>query len=215
MNESPIRPPIRTMKPLWLLFLVFAAPVMAAWFLYLNPQYLPSGRTNRGELIESLVSLPSQVLIRDSMGREIDRSSHLEGRWTLVVLARSPCDQSCRAQLQLIRQVRLALGESRFSVERLLMQIGEESNFAASLKDSLADLDGVYLASIRGPLAETFLSQLGDEASSVGRIYILDPMGRLMMRYAFNAPAKDLLKDMERLLKASKNWIKGAQYGHR
>lgn len=215
MNESPKLPPTRTMKPLWLLFLVFAAPVMAAWFLYLNPQYLPSGRTNRGELIESLVLLPSQVSIRDSMGKEVDRSSHLEGRWTLVVLARSPCDDSCRAQLQLTRQVRLALGESMFSVGRLLMQIGEDRDFEVTLKDSATDLDGVYIASIRAPFAETFLSQLGDEASSVGRIYILDPMGRLMMRYALNAPAKDLLKDMERLLKASKNWIKGAQYGHR
>jgi hypothetical protein len=36
-----------------------------------------------------------------------------------------------------------------------------------------------------------------------------------MMRYAADAPPKDVLKDMERLLKASKNWIKGAQYGHR
>ena len=34
-------------------------------------------------------------------------------------------------------------------------------------------------------------------------------------RYAPDAPAKDTLKDMERLLKASKNWIKGASYGHR
>ena len=44
---------------------------------------------------------------------------------------------------------------------------------------------------------------------------LLDPMGNVMMRYAPNAPAKDTLKDMGRLIKASKNWIKGAGYGHK
>ncbi len=56
---------------------------------------------------------------------------------------------------------------------------------------------------------------LGEGSDSLDRTYILDPMGNLMMRYAADAPAKDTLKDMERLLKASKNWIKGASYGHR
>ena len=59
------------------------------------------------------------------------------------------------------------------------------------------------------------LDLLGEGAAALHRIYILDPMGNLMMRYAPDAPAKDTLSDMERLLKASKNWIKGAQYGHK
>jgi hypothetical protein len=58
------------------------------------------------------------------------------------------------------------------------------------------------------------LDLLGTRAAGLDRLYILDPMGNLMMRYAPDAPAKDTLKDMERLLKASKNWIKGAQYDH-
>jgi hypothetical protein len=35
-----------------------------------------------------------------------------------------------------------------------------------------------------------------------------------MMRYGTDAPPDDVLKDLERLLKGSKNWIKGASYGH-
>ena len=41
------------------------------------------------------------------------------------------------------------------------------------------------------------------------------PLGNLMLRYAPDAPAQDTLKDLERLLKASKNWIKGGTNGHR
>lgn len=33
-----------SLRPLLVMFAVFAAPVLAAWFLYFNPEYLPSGR---------------------------------------------------------------------------------------------------------------------------------------------------------------------------
>jgi len=59
------------------------------------------------------------------------------------------------------------------------------------------------------------IGALGQGPEALGRVYILDPMGNLMMRYASDAPAKDVLKDMGRLIKASKNWIKGAGYGHK
>ena len=36
-----------------------------------------------------------------------------------------------------------------------------------------------------------------------GRIYIVDPLGNLMMSYARNAPDKALLEDLKKLLKLS------------
>ena len=61
---------------------------------------------------------------------------------------------------------------------------------------------------------ERLLAALGSGPDALGRVYLLDPQGRLAMRYAADAPPDDTLKDMERLLKGSKNWIKGANYGH-
>ena len=51
----------RSTWPLWVLIGVFALPVVAAWFFYLNPQYLPSNRVNKGELIEPQVPLSTGV----------------------------------------------------------------------------------------------------------------------------------------------------------
>jgi cytochrome oxidase Cu insertion factor (SCO1/SenC/PrrC family) len=189
---------------------IFAAPVIAAWFFYLNPEYLPSGRTNKGELISPVVPLPAELGLITPEGGELDRDT-LEGKWTLVYLAGGECQDECLDRLIAIRQIRLALGESQISVERLLIVTDPAAVGLAS--DLRAKFDGMRVALTDAAGEVRMLDLLG--AAALDRIYILDPMGNLMMRYAQDAPAKDTLEDMERLLKASKNWIKGAQYGHK
>lgn len=205
MNEA-VAPRRRSLFPLWAMLAVFALPVVSAWFLYLNPEYLPTTRSNRGDLIEAIVTLPTGEDLLSVEGTPFD-SDKLSGRWTLVVLGQASCSEPCLEKLREIRQIRLALGESRLSVERLLL--ATDSGFVVE-----SELAGTQVATLTPAGAQHLLDQLGDDASAYDRIYILDPMGRLMMRYRADAPAKDILKDMERLLKASKNWIKGAQYGH-
>jgi cytochrome oxidase Cu insertion factor (SCO1/SenC/PrrC family) len=190
---------------------IFAAPAIAAWFYYFNPEYLPEARSNRGELISPVVPLPAGPGLTAPDGTELAREP-FEGRWTLVFLASGDCAEACLARVADLRQIRLALGESGMSVERLLV-IPESA--AAAAPELEAAFPGMRVAVAGAAHREQLTGALGEGAAALGRVYILDPMGNLMMRYAPDAPAKDTLKDMERLLKASKNWIKGAQYGHR
>jgi len=198
----------RSLAPLWAMVAVFAAPAIAAWFFYLNPEYLPSGRSNKGELIDPVVALPSDLALSTGDGSDFPRDL-LEGKWTLVYLASGACDDACRNQLIAMRQIRLALGESQRSVERLLVLTDTTATDLA--RELGAEFAGMRIALGGGRLAEL----LGEGTVALDRIYILDPMGNLMMRYAAGAPARDTLEDLEHLLKASKNWIKGAQYGHK
>lgn len=205
-DEAGRRP--RSLAPLWVMVAVFAAPVIAAWFFYLNPEYLPAGRTNKGELIDPVLALPADLALFTQDGADFPRAL-LAGRWTLVYLADGTCDDACRNQLIAMRQIRLALGESQRSVERLLVL----TNATAT---TLARELGAEFAGMRVALGGSRLPELlGGGAAALDRIYILDPRGNLMMRYAVDAPARDTLEDLEHLLKASKNWIKGAQYGHK
>lgn len=198
----------RSLAPLWIMVAVFAAPVIAAWFFYLNPEYLPAGRTNKGELIDPVVALPADLALSTWDGADFPRST-LAGKWTLVYLAGGECDEACRNRLIAMRQIRLALGESQRSVERLLVVTDATATDLA--RELGAEFDGMRVALDGARLPEL----LGEGAVALNRIYILDPMGSLMMRYAADAPARDTLEDMEHLFKASKNWVKGAQYGHK
>ena len=92
----------------------------------------------------------------------------------------------------------------------------EEATAAVGLAGELAtDYPGMHVALTDQAGGERLLGLLGGGNTALDRVYILDPMGNLMMRYAPDAPAKDTLNDMGRLIKASKNWIKGADYGHK
>ncbi len=207
---SRTAPQRRRLGTLWALIAVFALPPVAAWFFYLNPEYLPTARSNRGELIHPPVDLPTGASLRSPDGLPFP-ADVLSGRWTLVVLSQSPCIDSCEGKLRDIRQVRLALGESSLSIERLLLSTGRGGPVGTELPEDLA---GTRVALLEESAGRALDGELGAPDGDEPRIYILDPMGRLMMRYAPDAPAEDILKDMGRLLKGSKNWIKGAQYGH-
>ncbi len=207
MSDETGRKP-RSLAPLWAMVAVFAAPVIAAWFFYLNPEYLPAGRTNKGELIDPVVALPADLALSTPDGANFPRTA-LAGKWTLVYLAGSECEDACRNRLIAMRQIRLALGESQRSVERLL--VVTDSAAGGLARDLGAEFEGMRVTLGGARLPEL----LGEGTAALDRIYILDPMGNLMMRYTVDAPVRDTLEDMERLLKASKNWIKGAQYGHK
>ncbi len=110
--------------PLIAMIGVFAAPILAAWFFYLNPDYLPSARSNKGQLIQPMLTLSAASGLRAADGTAFDLAA-LQGKWTLVSFGTAPCAQDCRRRAHDLRQIRLALGESRFSIERLLILNGE------------------------------------------------------------------------------------------
>jgi cytochrome oxidase Cu insertion factor (SCO1/SenC/PrrC family) len=201
----------RSRWPLWAMVAIFALPVVAAWFFFFNPELLPDARANRGELIQPVRPWPTDLPLMHVDGGRFDAATLLD-HWTLLTVSPSRCDEVCRARLIELRQIRLALGESSLVVERMAVWVGERGHGAG---DASAELAGVREAVVPTAGVPALVSLLGPHQDIWNRIYIVDPFGNLMMRYAADAPPKDVLKDMERLLKASKNWIKGAQYGHR
>ena len=131
----------RSLWPLWTMIAVFAAPIVATWFYFFFPEYLPETRSNRGEILKPAVTLPEGLDLTSMDGEPFDPAS-LEGAWTLVYLTAGSCDQACIEHLMQIRQIRLGLGEGRKLVERLLL-IGDPSvPLDQALMDDAFDGDG-------------------------------------------------------------------------
>jgi cytochrome oxidase Cu insertion factor (SCO1/SenC/PrrC family) len=199
------------MLSLWLLIIVFGLPVAAAWLFYLNPELLPGGRTNRGELVQPPRPLPDLSLSTLDGGNL--RLRELRPHWTLITVAGPECGEHCQRSIYHLRQVRLALGEDRQRIERVLVLTQSEQ--PESFHRLLGDYPGMHVVVGGGNDLDRLLAQLaGPGRPPHGAVFIVDPMGNLMMRYRPDAPPKDLLSDLQALLKISKNWTKGAQYGH-
>lgn len=179
--------------------LMFFAPLGLAFFLYYgHGTWHPGARVNAGELIQPARPLPPLALPLLSSGST--RPDFLKRKWTLLYLATGPCAVDCRRHLYDMRQVRLALDRNMARVQRVFIAGGECCD-AKFLHDEHPDLITVRLDSASAPLLA--LLPGGGNAVNAQRIYLIDPLGNLMMWYAADASPKGMLEDLQRLLRLS------------
>lgn len=199
MNAPAEQASARSRKQVWLLVGVFFAPLLLAFLLYYGVGIRPSGSTNHGDLITPPVTL-AEVELPSVADRPLPANT-LRGRWTMVFIGDGACDTRCREALTLMRQTRLALGDDMPRVRRLFLISGNCCDRSYLETEQV----GLLLGRIDNPAGKTFLETFpeGADASQHGRIYLVDPLGNLMMSYAPDAPQKGLLEDLKKLLKLS------------
>ena len=201
------------MWQLWMLILLFALPAGAAWIFYFNPQWLPQGRTNHGTLIDPPRPVASLTLQAPESG-PFDWSP-FKDQWTMTVVAEGRCDEQCIEQLIKARQIRRAMAANRQRIERLLILLPDA---AGKLElPSLDGLEGTRLA-IGGSADKPAIRELFALAPATieNSFFLIDPRGDFMMVHDMSQiTSKQILQDLEKLLKASQSWAQGGQYGHR
>lgn len=205
MNETARSTPLadhwRRYRMLYLLIAVTVAPVLASYTAY----YLlpPSGRTNYGTLIEPQRPTPALPL-KSLDGSDFDLGS-LRGRWVFVMVDAATCEADCVDKLFHMRQQRTMTGKDRDRIERvwlitdggplsiMLMREFEGTHFIRSPVDPL-----------RGflPLPATPDARLEDH------IWIIDPLGNLMLRWPRNPDPGRTKGDVAKLLRASAGWVR-------
>ena len=173
---------------LWLIIALAAAPVVASYLVYYF--WPPSHTVNYGELLEPR-PLPDAALATPD-GAAL-RLLDLRGRWLLVTVDGGRCDALCERKLLYMRQLRLTQGRNRDRVERLWLVS-----------------DGAAPAAPAGLLADVHVARAGPElvaafpAPVTDHIYVVDPLGNLMMRFPRDPDPKGMIRDLTRLLKASR-----------
>jgi cytochrome oxidase Cu insertion factor (SCO1/SenC/PrrC family) len=192
-------------QALVLLGLIFLAPAFVAWVMHNSTEegWKPQGTTNRGSLVHPARPL---TLPADMASDGMPLQDYLQGRWTLLYLGEAGCGETCRNNLYKMRQVRLAQNENMKRVQTLFLL------HAGSLPEEL----GSFLAQEHRDMAVVQVSDADaaviapqfqvDETPAVGaeRVYIVDPLGNLMMYYQPDADARGMLQDLQKLLKYSK-----------
>ena len=174
-----------------LLIGVFAMPVAVAYLAYFG--WRPAGHTNYGDLLE--VTPLQQTAGTALDGRPFNLGT-LRGKWVMVHVGASNCDAACAAQLYLMRQTRIAQGKEQTRVERLWVLTGTGAPEAALLQEH----PGLH---VRRPGNVAFVAQFPAVRDRTEHIYLVDPLGNLMLRFPARVDAKRMMKDLKLLLKAS------------
>jgi hypothetical protein len=121
--------------------------------------------------------------------------AQLRGKWVLVQLDGGACASACERKHYAMRQVRRAQGREMRRVERLWIV----TDAAAPRVELLAAIEGTHIAPGGGALAAQFPA----ERAPSEHIYLVDPLGNLMLRFPADPDPARMVKDLQRLLKYS------------
>ncbi len=186
----------RARRMLVLLFVVCAAPAIAAYLMYYV--FKPAGGTSAyGKLIEPQRPLPSLTVRDDETGESLALSS-LKGKWLMISADTAACDENCVSKLFYMRQIRVLQGNERTRVETLWL-----------LTDGAAvpeTIDTAYPDTRRlraDPIALASWLPTQEGTGLRDHIYLVDPLGNLMMAFPKNADPGKIKRDLARLLKWS------------
>jgi hypothetical protein len=182
-------------RVLLLIAALFLLPVLVASMLYYGKLWRPAGSSSMGALIDPPRPLEIAGLRRpdgSAVGAEVFRD-----KWSLIYIGDGACDADCRTALVFGRQSRLALNNEMTRVQRIFLATGHccANDYFAHEQPGLIALDA------SAPEAQALLARFPDEHSR--SLYIVDPLGNLMMRHDGEHTSKDLLTDLKKLLKLS------------
>ena len=192
----------RNQTMLVLLIAVFALPPLLSWCAF-NYTDLGKQRSTGGH--GTLIAPPRPLPAWDLVGPG-GMTTPLHGKWTLVYPLNGKCGEACLQNLYRMRQLRLAVGKYTGRVQRAVLVVNRDHN--AVTGEQLQDYPGQLLLfpeNMDGDaLRLLFELSAGDRPFAEERLYLVDPLGNLMMSYARTADPKGIIKDLTRLLKYSR-----------
>jgi len=180
---EPRRGSRRTML---LLIALFALPLVAAFALYYGFGWRPAGSTNHGELLQPIRQLP-------------EGAAPLRDEWAMVYVGDGACDADCREALVFARQTRLSLGKDLTRMNWALFATGN----CCDVKYLDAEHQGIKVFDVSAPQQRAELLAVLPTKDLAHSLFVVDPLGNVVLRYDVRESPRGLLDDLKKLLKLS------------
>lgn len=182
----------------WKLFAILAicaAPVVASYLAYYVIK--PQARTNYGTLLDPR-SYPMPALDASTLDGKPGGLEAYRGKWIMLQVNDADCPQACQDKLFQMRQLRLTQGRDQDRIERVWLVTDRQPVTTLLLRE----YDGTRLLRVKPQALQAWLPGTAG-TTPADHIYLIDPLGNLMMRFPKNGDPNKIKKDLTRLLKAS------------
>jgi hypothetical protein len=183
----------------WKLFAVIAvcaAPLIISYLMYYVIQ--PQSRTNYGALLDPR-AYPIPALGATTLDGKPSGLDAWKGKWIMLQINDADCAEACRKKLFEMRQLRLTQGKEMDRIERV-WAITDNKPLDTMI---MREYDGTRLLRVKPDAIKAWLpTEPG--ATVADHIYMIDPLGNLMMRFPKGADPNKMKRDISRLLKASR-----------
>lgn len=198
-SQSPRPAGKRSLLPLVLVFLCALAPIVAAFVVYYNPQWWPQDSSNYGALLEPQrpAPPPAELTLTTLDGQPFDLRS-LRGKWVLMSVDQAQCPESCARKLFVARNSHASQGRNVDRVARVWFITDD----APVPEKVLEAYKGTVM--VRGQPEQLRRFLLGNQAADAEAlrepIWMMDPLGNLMMQFPADADGVQVRKDLSKLL---------------
>jgi len=177
---------------------IFLLPLLLAWFMYTGTiDYKPAATRNFGQLVEPPVPLNWQdarmLAGNDAPGSKAEEA--FSNHWVVLYAVPDPCLDGCLQAVSALRQIHRAAGRQQARI-RIALLIGDDGsgNLESTLRDTYSKFH--LIRDPDGKLA----SALQRASVEPGDVYLIDPLGNIMMTYKEGADPNNLKQDLKRLL---------------
>lgn len=179
-----------------LMLIFFVVPLLVVFLMY-KYNWMPSG-TSVGELVKPARLMRDVSQLKSDTGASIPNTFWKE-RWSIVYVT-ADCQKTCLDKLHDMRQLHVSLYKDMPRAQRVLITTMQDTT---AIKRDYPDLIVINqpLNQISTLMAEF---EVNDESvASSNRLYLVDPLGHLMMSYQPELPLAAVRKDVTRLLRFS------------
>lgn len=173
-----------------LILAIVIGPMILATAMYQWRFWVPDTRTYHGELIGTGTNLTDLGVVADK-----------DKRWQLLVTAPSSCNTDCKQLVYLARQINIGLNrEAARATHAIAVSQPLQADYDALLKREFPQLSRYSLE------PQAYAATLSKTAAKpeAPQLWIVDPLGNLVLRYTTGTSGKSVLKDLILLLKISR-----------
>jgi len=179
-------------RQLILVSALFLVPLLFAALMYFGDlSWQPAGRINHGELLTPITNL-NEVSEQQFLSDLSDGAT--DDHWLLIYVDIGGCDESCREALYRLHQSRLMLGNEMSRLKRVFLH-------GTTTPDTvLPDEEHRGLIIIADTDLGNFLLEKRPQHLPGGGLYLVDPLGNLVMYFPAELTPGDMVADIKHLL---------------
>ncbi len=197
-NPSPPTPSPANRNPytLWFVILIFAAPVVGAYMLYFFGDI--ESFSNNGDLLQPVVDF-DRLQLTGKNGKAFTRDA-LEHKWHMMLFTWADCDAACSNALINMRQINKAVGKHAYRLRHMVVHLQPASeSFETALQ---VDFPATIRSYGKPDIAQKALAPTRRHADA-NNIFLVDPLGNIMMSFPPQLNPKLIIKDLNKLFKVS------------
>ncbi|WP_339843149.1 hypothetical protein [uncultured Halopseudomonas sp.] len=173
---------------------IVVGPIFLAGLMAKLGMGIPDSQTNRSDLIEPAISVEDWQLNIEPIG--------YGSPWRLVVTSTGDCEAACMELVNEARQINVALGREAGRVEHLLaLDVPASDQLVERLE---RDYPRLERARLDQDAYGRSLAVHPQEWREGAQLWLIDPLGRVVLHQDPSEPGKQLLDDLKHLLKVSK-----------